>query len=124
MSDDGDLDGGGGGDGVLGPGNVLIIVGDGGESMLGMKSENKFLALANILPLPLVMSEGIAAAAAAAGGGYGTGLWGGNPRATGRGGTRLLILAGGGCRARLAGPNAVVTTAGRSLGQSFGMAYW
>lgn len=27
--------------------------GDGGESIFGMKSENKFLALADVLPLPL-----------------------------------------------------------------------
>lgn len=94
MSGDGDLDGGSGGDGVLlGPGNVFTIGGaggDGGESIFGMKSENKFLALANVLPL-LLVSEGTAAAAA--GGRYGTGLWGGNPRARVGGGARLLTLA-------------------------------
>lgn len=91
MSGDGDLDGGGGRDGVLiGPGKVFTIGGGGGgDSMLGIKSANKFLALPLVLENADLL-EGIA------GGGYGTGLWGGtcNPRATGGGGgAGLRILA-------------------------------
>lgn len=113
MSGDGSLDGGSsgrGGEGVLGgdwvtpggPGNVRTMAGggEGGDSMFGMKSAKRFLALANGKEgrPKTESSEGM------------VGLTYGPPLPTGLGGDGALLLlmtrprrdSGAGCRAGLA----------------------
>lgn len=115
MSGDGSLDGGSsgrGGEGVLGgdwvtpggPGNVRTMAGggEGGDSMFGMKSAKRFLALANGKEgrPKTESSEGMVGLT------YGPPL----PLPTGLGGDGALLIlmtrprrdSGAGCRARLA----------------------
>lgn len=124
-SGDGDQEGGRSGvEGVLGgPGNVLTMGGgEGGDSIIGMKSANRFLARPKGKGRGRTnadFSEGMGGLA------YGSLRSAPRPLGLGGGGALLLILAwssGAGCRGGFATENGSGVLGGRSSGQSIGKA--